>query len=189
MEQEIINAQNVCHLIESTHGLRNQKFNKKEKIAFAYKYWKTNPEDITELYNQLAANYSEEASKLANTIGRFIDHQKITSITRFTPSFFDQKIEVIEKATEKIRTNGNWLSLYDTEREFSTQSQTQNPIRYSCITKDGNIFKLDKDKTNNILGILIDENIPTAKCIVTGSFIYYANDNMDEYINVLKKIK
>lgn len=187
MENEIQRAHAVCNLIKETNGLINQKFNKDKKIKFAYKYWLLNPEDITELYDSLAKNYSKDSARLARIIGQFIDHQKITNIHRFSANFFDQDIEKIQNVTAKIRNNGNWLSLYDIEREFSSQTKSQNPVKYSYITQDGTIFKIDKDKTKDILGILIDENIPTAKCIVTGSFIDYANGNIDEYIKTLKK--
>lgn len=189
MKNEIQRAHAVCNLIRETNGLKNQKFNKDRKIKFAYKYWLLNSEDITELYDSLAKNYSTEAAKFARTIGEFIDHQGITNIKRFGITFFDQDLKAIQNATAKIRTNGNWLSLYDIEREFTPQSTHQNPIRYSCLTKDGNIFRIDRDRAKDILGILVDEDIPTAKCIVTGSFKDYANGNIDEYIKTLKKIK
>lgn len=189
MENEIQRAQAVCELIKETNGLRNQKFNKDKRIEFAYKYWHLNSEDITELYDNLAANYSEEAAKLAKMIGEFIDHQKVSTFRRFGVNFFDQKLNDIKTATAKIRNNGNWLSQYNLEREFTPQSAHHNPIRYSCLTQDGNIFRIDKDKANEILGILISENIPTAKCIVTGSFMPYANGNIDEYVKTLQKIK
>ena len=189
MKNEIQRAHTVCNLIEETNGLKNQRFNRDKKIEFAYKYWLLNPEDITELYDSLAKKYSTESAKLARTIGEFIDHQEITNIRRFSANFFDKKIETIQNVTSKIRTNGNWLSLYDIEREFTPQSTHQNPIRYSCLTQDENIFRIDRDRASDILEILIDENIPTAKCIVTGSFRDYANGNIDKYIKTLKKIK
>lgn len=187
MKNEIQRAQTVCDLIKESKGLKGPKFNKERKLTFAYNYWLLNPEDITELYDELAKNYSVESARLARIIGEFIDYQKITNIRRFSSNFFDQDIETIQNVTTKIRTNGNWLSLYDIEREFVPQVQSQNPVRYSFLTQDGNIFRIDQDKAKDILGILIDENIPTAKCIVTGSFIDYANGNIDEYIKTLKK--
>ena len=189
MKTEIQRAQTVCELIKETNGLKSKKFNKDKKIEFAYKYWNLSFEDITELYDHLAEIYSTESAKLARTIGAFIDNQGITNIRRFNVSFFDQKLETIQNTTAKIRANGNWLSLYDIEREFAKQSTHQNPIRYSCLTQDGNIFRIDRDRANEILGILIDENIPTAKCIVTSSFPYYARNDMDTYIKSFQKRK
>lgn len=189
MKNEIQRAHSVCNLIKETNGLKNQKFNKNKKIEFAYKYWLLNPEDITKLYDSLAEIYSTESSKLARTIGDFIDHQGITNIRRFDAKLFDQELKTIQNVTAKIRTNGNWLSLYDIEREFTKQAENQSPIRYSCLTQDGNLFRIDRDRASDILGILVDENIPTAKCIVTGSFREYANGNIDEYVKTLKKIK
>ena len=189
MKNEIQRAHSVCELIKETNGLKNQRFNRDKKIEFAYKYWNLSSEDITELYDHLAEIYSTESAKLARTIGAFIDNQGITNIRRFNVSFFDQKLETIQNTTAKIRANGNWLSLYDIEKEFTPQSKHQNPIRYSCLTQDGNIFRIDQDRASDILGILVDENIPTAKCIVTGSFREYANGNIDEYVKTLKKIK
>lgn len=189
MKNEIERAHVVCALIQEEKGIKSKKFDKNKKIDFAYKYWTLNPEDITELYDSLAQNNTNEAAKLARIIGDFIDYQGITPLRRFGYSFFDQQLEDIQAATSKIRTNGNWLSQYDIEREFTKQAENQNPIRYSYLTKDGNILKIDKDKASEILGILIEENIPTAKCIVTGSFIPYANGNIDEYVKTLKKIK
>ena len=189
MKNEIQRAHSVCNLIEETNGLKNQRFNRDKKIEFAYKYWLLNSEDITKLYDSLAEIYSAESAKLARTIGDFIDHQGITNIRRFDTKFFDQELKTIQNVTAKIRTNGNWLSLYNIEREFTKQAENQNPIRYSCLTQDGNIFRIDQDRASDILGILVDENIPTAKCIVTGSFREYANGNIDKYIKTLKKIK
>ena len=189
MKSEIQRAQSVCNLIKESNGLKGPKFNKERKLTFAYNYWLLNPEDITELYDELAKNHSVESAKLAKNIGEFIDYQKITNIRRFSSNFFDQDIETIQNVTTKIRANGNWLSLYDLEKEFNPKVQDQNPIRYSFLTQDGSIFRIDQNKAKDILGILIEAKIPTAKCIVTGSFIEYANGNIDEYVKKLEKLK
>ena len=189
MKSEIQRAQSVCNLIKESNGLKGPKFNKERKLTFAYNYWLLNPEDITELYDELAKKHSVESAKLAKNIGEFIDYQKITNIRRFSSNFFDQDIETIQNVTTKIRVNGNWLSLYDLEKEFNPKVQDQNPIRYSFLTQDGSIFRIDRDRANEILGILIDENIPTAKCIVTSSFPYYARNDMDTYIKSFQKRK
>lgn len=189
MKNTIEKAQAVCDLIQSEQGTRYKKFNRKQKIDFAYKYWTSNSEDITELYGNLAEYNSPKTTELAKTIADFIDYQGITPIRRFGINFFNQKSEDIQAAIAKVKINGNWLSQYDLEREFTKQDKSQNPIRYSYLKKDGSILIIDKEKAHEILGILIDENIPTAKCIVTGSFMPYANGSIDEYVKTLQKIK
>ena len=57
------------------------------------------------------------------------------------------------------------------------------------MLENDQILTIDRDKANKILGILMEANIPTAKCIVTASFPYYAHDNMDTYITSFQKIK
>lgn len=189
MKPEIQVAHNVCELIKETSYFKNRRFNQTQKIKFAYKYWLLNPEDITELYESLALNNSYKAEELARVIGDFMDQQGLTSLRRFNVHFFDQDIETIQNTTSKIRENGNWLSLYNVEKEFTPQGKLNNPIIYSYLTQNGSLFKIDQERANHILGILTEENIPTAKCIVTGSFKDYANGNIDKYIKTLKKIK
>lgn len=185
MEKEkLTEIQNVCDLIQQTN---KSKFRKQDKINFAYQYWNISEEDITDLYTYLAKNSSEQNKKLARIIGDFIDAQSITYYRKFNNSFYGQNFNQILKATEKIKKNGNWLSLYNLEREFTPQSSHSSPIIYSYLTSNQNILTIDKEKANNILGILIENNIPTAKCIVTASFPYYAKDDMNTYIKSLKK--
>lgn len=186
---EIITAKAVCELISKKNPVKHHKLTKDQRINFAYDYWTLSSEDITELYVNLAENYSKEAINLAKIIGEFIDTQKITSIKRFNNSFIDKDLKSIENAATAIRTNGNWLSKYDLEREFTKQSKSQHPVRYGYIKQDGSTLLIDKNRAQNILGILMEADIPTAKCIVTASFPYYAHDDMDTYIKSFQKRK
>ena len=85
--------------------------------------------------------------------------------------------------------NENWLSLYDTEKEFTPRSTHSNPIRYSYLIGDNQKVNIDKETAHKILGILLENNVPTAKIIVTSSFPYYAKEDMDTYIKSFQKTK
>lgn len=182
--QEII--QNVCKLIK-TSGTR--KFKKAGKLKFAYAYWNLTDMDIVDLYNFLVQHKNSENAKLANTLGLFIDDQYISEYRKFYSGIYNQSPETICKVINSIKTNGNWLSLYDPEREFSPKSTLASPVIYSYLIKDNNVLTIDKERANKILGILTDANIPTAKCIVTASFPYYAHNDMDTYITSFQKTK
>lgn len=188
-ENKIARIEQVCDLINQTVIPRNKKLNRKQQITFAYKYWTENPEDLTELYDYLAQNYTIQNEKLAHTIGEFLNNQQITTIKKFSNAFYNSSLNTILKATALIRENGNWLSKYSIEREYDSTSKHRFPIIYSYQTKSGERLTIDKTAADNILGMLIDSNIPTAKCIVLSSFPYYANDNMDTYIKSFQKIK
>ena len=183
-EKELIEIENICDLIKQTP---KYKLRKNNKIDFAYQYWNTTDKDIIDLYNYLAKSKPENAAYLARTISDFVDNQGITQIRRFYSWFFNQKPDDIIKSTTPIKTNGNWLSLYNIEKEFSSKSTHSNPIIYSYLTDNNNVVTIDKDKANSILGILVENDIPTAKIIVTSSFPYYAKDDMNTYIKSLKK--
>ena len=187
MNNEQLNEINLTHsLIIKANGIK-RAFNKQSKIKFAYDYWNLNDDDITELYIRLAEEKNEQNYDLAKIIGIFMDLQKITNIKKFTASFYEKDIETIQNSLAKVRENGNWLSKYNVEKEFSATAKNINPIFYSYIRKDQSIFKIDRNAADSILGILIEENIPTAKCIVQASFPYYANDNMDTFVKQLRK--
>ncbi len=186
---KITRIKQVCDLINQTVIPRNKKLNRQRQISFAYKYWTENPEDLTELYDYLAKNYTMQNEKMAHTIGEFLNNQQITTIKKFSNAFYNSNLDTILKATALIRENGNWLSKYNIEREYDTTSKHRFPITYSYQTKSGERLTIDKNATNNILGMLIDSNIPTAKCIVLSSFPYYANKDMNTYIKSFQKIK
>lgn len=187
MENETLtNIQNVCDLIKQTN---KSKFRKQDKINFAYQYWNISEEDITDLYNYLAENKSEQNKNLAKIIGSFMDSQDITSFKKFNSTFYNQSLDRILKVNARIKENGNWLSLYDLEKEFTQHQFHSSPIIYSYLTPSQNTVTIDKDKANNILGILMENDIPTAKIIVTSSFPYYAKDDMDTYIKSFQKRK
>lgn len=183
-EQELIDIKQVCKLIKTK---AKGKLRKKDKIAFAYQYWNITDQDIVDLYNYLAQNQPRNSVNFARTLGDFMDNQGITPYRKFYSSFFEENINTIMKATTPIKTNGNWLSLYNLEAEFNAKSTHSNPIIYSYLTPNDNIIKIDKGRAKQILGILMENNIPTAKCIVTGSFPYYVKDEMSSYIKRLKK--
>lgn len=186
---KITRIKQVCDLINQTVIPRNKKLNRQQQISFAYKYWTENPEDLTELYDYLAKNYTMQNEKMAHTIGEFLNNQQITTIKKFSNAFYNSNLDTILKATALIRENGNWLSKYNIEREYDTTSKHRFPITYSYQTKSGERLTIDKNATNNILGMLIDSNIPTAKCIVLSSFPYYANKDMNTYIKSFQKTK
>lgn len=183
---KLTEIQNVCDLIEKTN---NHKLRKPDKINFAYNYWNISEEDIIDLYNYLAKHKSNQNKKTARLISDFIDNQNITQFRKFYSGFYDQSSDKILKATAKIKENGNWLSLYNLENEFTPKSTHNSPIIYSYITPNQNILTIDKEKANKILGILIENNIPTAKIIVTSSFPYFAKDDLDSYIESFQKRK
>ena len=178
--------QNVCDLIKNSN---TRKFKKDEKINFAYAYWNLTNMDIIDLYKFLVQNKSLKNAKLANRIGTFIDNQNISHYRKFSSEIYEQNPEIIFKAINNIKTNGNWLSLYDTKREFTPKSSHAFPITYSYLMPDNNIFTIDRKKANKIVEILTDANIPTAKCIVTASFPYYSHNDMDTYIKSFQKTK
>ncbi len=181
--------ENVCNLIQTTCIPIHKKLNKQKQIEFAYKYWNEANEDITKLYEFLVLNKNNENEKLAADIGQFINMQFPTSIVKITTQMYSKNTDYILKTTKQIRESGNWLSLYNLENEFNKTSINSHPIRYSYLLKSGEIFSIDKTKAKDILGILTENNIPTAKCIVTSGFPYYAQDNMDTYIQKIKTIK
>ena len=180
--QELV--QEVVKLIKTSS---KHRFRKNEKLSFAYSYWNLSNQDITDLYNFLAHNKSRENAKLASIIGTFVDDQYITEYRKFYKGLFEQDEQTISKVISNIKTNGNWLSLYNLEREFTPKSTHTSPITYSYILQGDEILTIDKNRANEILGILMDANIPTAKIIVTSSFPYYAKDDMNTYIKSLKK--
>ena len=175
----------VCELIQNS-GTKILK--KDARINFAYKYWNITDKDLTELYEILIKSHFERKPKSITILGDFMDEQKITNYRTFGADMKYRTLENTLKTTEKVKNNGNWLSLYDIEREFNPTSTHSNPILYSYLV-DGDKFTIDKDRANDILGILMENDVPTAKCIVTGSFREYANGNIDEYVKTLKKIK
>ena len=172
----------VCELIQKS-GTR--KLKKDARIKFAYKYWNITDKDLTELYEILIKSHFERKPKSITILGEFMDDQRITNYRTFGADMRYRSLENVLKITEKIRNNGNWLSLYDTEREFNPTSTHSNPIIYSYLV-DGDKFTIDKDRANQVLGILMENDVPTAKCIVTGSFPYYAQNDMDAFIKKLK---
>ena len=176
----------ICKLIENTN---NRKLKKPEQLQFAYQYWNLTEEDLTQIYDILAINYTVQNEKLASIIADFINTQRLSTIHRFSNKFYNGNLDYILKTTKQIRENGNWLSLYNLDDEFNKKSINNYPIRYSYLLKNGETFSIDKDKAQNILGILTENDIPTAKCIVTSSFPYYANDKIDKYIQKIKTIK
>ena len=186
MEQNLDKAIiDVCKLIDKSS---KRKFSKSQKITFAYAYWNITNSDIIDLYNFLARNKNRQNAKYANTIGTFIDDQHISRYRQFGHGRYEQNPEVISTMINGIKENGNWLSLYDVEREFTSKSAYSSPIIYSYLV-NGDKFTIDKDKANTVLGMLTEANIPTAKCIVTGGFPYFAQDNMETYIQTFEKRK
>lgn len=175
----------VCDLIKKTSP---NKFHKQDKINFAYNYWNITDEDITDLYSYLAQNKSKENEKLARLIGDFVDSQKITHYRKFSHDFYNYDLQDILKAGINTKENGNWLSKYDLNREFTQRSTHSSPIIYSYLIQDNKIT-IDREKAGTILGILTENNIPTAKIIVTSSFPYYAHDDINTYIESFQKIK
>ncbi len=188
-ENKITRIKQVCDLINQSAIPRSKKLNRKQQIDFAYKYWTGNPEDLTELYDYLAQNYTIQNEKLAHIIGEFINNQQIVTIKKFSNTFYNGSLENILKTTAQVRENGNWLSKYNTEREFTPTAAHRFPTIYSYLTNSGEKFVIDENAANNILGILVESNIPTAKCIVLSSFPYYAHDDMDTYIKSFQKRK
>lgn len=188
-DNKIVKIEKVCDLINKSVIPKHKKLNRVQQVNFAYKYWSQNSEDITELYDYLAKNYTIQNEKLAHIIGEFINNQQITTIRKFSNSFYNGKLENILNATAQIRENGNWLSKYDVEREFTPSTAYRFPTIYSYQTKTGETFTIDRNAASNILGMLIDSNVPTAKCIVLSSFPYYANDDMNTYIKSFPKRK
>lgn len=182
--QEMI--QNVCQLIKASGS---RKFKKDDKLKFAYAYWHLSDTDIVDLYEFLAQHKSPKNARLANTIGLFIDDQNISSYRKFYSGIYDQSLGTISKVTQSIKNNGNWLSLYDTEREFTAETPHKSPVTYSYLIKDNHVLTIDRNRANKILGILMEADIPTAKCIVTASFPYYAHNDMDTYIESFQKTK
>ena len=183
----LLNASNTLELIKYFQGDKNHKLNKQEKIAFAYRYWLLNPQDMTELYEDLAKEYSKQAANMAKKLGEFMYLKDITKFKVFTDSLYEKDLDHIMKITSRIANNGNWLSQYHLDDEFELKSNATSPIIFSYIKPDKTIYTIDKERAQDILGILKENEIPTAKCIVTGSFPYYAHDNIDTYIKKLKK--
>ena len=179
----------VLKVIELIQKSNKHKFRKNEKINFAYKYWNLTDKDMIDLYQYLAENKSKENEKLARTLGLFIDDQYITNYRKFYNGLYHESSSKIDQITSSIKTNGNWLSLYNEDVEFTPKSSHTSPIIYSYMLKNGQTLTIDKAKASKILGILTEANIPAAKCIVTASFPYFANDNMDTYIESFQKIK
>lgn len=186
---KIQTIQNVCDLISKTSTARQKKFDKETKIKFAYQYWTENSEDITELYDYLAINHNSQNEKLALIINEFINSQQISPTRKFSNKLYNGDLQKILNTTAQVRQNGNWLSQYNLESEFHKTSLNAHPIRYSYLNKDNQTFTIDQQVAQSILGILIDNNIPTSKCLVTASFPYYANDDMDTYIKSFQKIR
>ncbi len=182
---ELIEIQNIYNLIKQ----KKNKLKKQAQLDFAYDYWHMTDKDIIDLYTYLAKNKSKENKKIARALGDFIDDQNITHYRTFGTSFYEKDEEIIENVTKRIKTNGNWLSLYDTEKEFTPRSTHSNPIRYSYLIGDNQKVSIDKETAHKILGILLENNVPTAKIIVTSSFPYYAKEDMDTYIKSFQKTK
>ena len=180
-------AAQTLELIKTFTGNTNRKLGKQGKINFAYHYWKLNPQEMTELYEDLAKIYSKQAAEMAKELGDFMYLQNITQYRIFTDSLYEKDLEYIMEKTKKIANNGNWLSQYHLDDEFELKSNATSPIIFSYIKPDKTIYTIDKERAQDILGILKENEIPTAKCIVTGSFPYYAQDNIDTYIKKLKK--
>ena len=179
----------INQVIDLITKSNKRKFRKSDKINFAYDYWNLTDQDIIDLYNYLVQNKSKENKELATIIGNFVDDQYITEYRKFYNGLYDQDEQIILKVISNIKTNGNWLSLYDIEREFTPKSTHTSPILYSYLMQDNSILTIDKKRASEILGILINQNIPTAKIIVTSSFPYYAHNDMDTYIKSYQKRK
>lgn len=187
MEQDTQKTiQDVYHLIKNSS---TRRFTKDEKINFAYTYWNLTDMDIVDLYDFLVQHKNYKNAKLANRIGTFIDDQNISQYRKFRSGIYEQNPKVISKIISNIKTNGNWLSLYNIEREFTPKSSHSFPITYSYLMPDNSVFAIDRKKADEIVGILTDTNIPTAKCIVTSSFPYYAHNDLDTYIKSFQKTK
>ncbi len=189
METILLTAENIRKLINQKSKPRKYKLKKDEKLDFAYKYWHLTDKELPDIYYELAKEYSEQTAKAAHEIGTFMDNQEITTIPIFQMDLFDRPLSFIEYSMKRVKNNGNWLSQYNLDREFEDQDEYNHPIIYRYLKEDKSIFTIDKKHASKVLGILIEEDVPTAKCIVTGAFPYYANDNMDEYIERFQKIK
>ena len=187
MEQNIQEV--ISNVIKLINISTNRKFKKAEKLNFAYAYWNLSDIDIADLYNYLASNKSSKNAKLANKIGLFIDEQNISDYRKFYSGIYEQSPEMIFKITKKIKENGNWLSLYDIEREFTPKSTHSSPIIYSYLMPNNTKVTIDEKRASEIVGILTEAKIPTAKCIVTSSFPFYAHGNIDTYIKSFNKTK
>lgn len=186
-DNKIQRIEEVCDLINKSVIPKGKKLNKQQKIDFAYNYWTKNPEDLTELYDYLARNYTKQNEKLASVLGNFMNQQQITAVRRFSTSFYNGDLDRILNATAQIRENGNWLSLYDINREFDSTDKHKYPTIYSYLTNSGERFIIDKKAANNVLGMLMESNIPVAKCIVLAGFPYYAKDDMKTYVKSFQK--
>ena len=179
----------ICNLIQTSCIPMNKKLNRENQIKFAYTYWNSFDEDITSFYEYLAYNKNEENDELATIIADFVNTQYPTAIKKLSKIIYNGNPEYVAKVCDQIKHNGNWLSLYNLDNEFEQASAFIHPIRYSYLLKSGQTFEIDKDKAQNIIGILTEENIPTAKCIVTSSFPYYAQDKIETYIQKIKTLK
>lgn len=190
MEQnKLAIARKIQHLINEAEGPRQKKLSKNQKRQFAYSFWNISDEDITDLYNFLAEEQTPRARKIARRFELFMDNQSITKMRRFDSMFFEQDIDYIKQVTQKLKNNGNWLSLYNIDHEFSQDNPYAAPIIYSYLINDGETFTIDQNRADHILGMLTEANIPTAKCIVKDSFPYYARGEMDKYVKKITSTK
>lgn len=189
LENKMNEIEQVLTLISNARIYSQRVLSREEKVNFAYKYWNLTTDDITELYEFLAYLHksikSDRVDKDIKSLGYGINNLKLANLGYFTHDFCERNMDSITRVTTKIRDNGNWLSKFNLELEFSGKDMIR-PVIYSYQTPK-NLVTIDREKASEIVGMLTDKSIPLASCIVKSAYPHFAHDTMTEYIEQLHK--
>ena len=190
-------------LINKTEGICKKKFNKLEKIDFAYKYWNlSNEYGIEDLFVILSKERSNlnlnsgdgtiknnHYKEIQSNLFKFMDRQRTFIPLRFKHEMLkNNNVNLINNALKSTKKNGGWLSLYDIDKSFEIDlhNKISFPVYYSYIVNNNEI-NINYITAKEILKKLGENNIPIANCIVKESFHSYAVGELDEYIKTLHK--
>ncbi len=180
----------VCALIEDAGAMR-KALDRKAKAKFAYKYSNITDLSFEDIYKMAVKNFREHHDKkYVRSLYLFSSHQKLRRFVSNADGYSDlYAVPVSGPAVEsfcKDLHSNHFLSQFDIEETYKTDNLKKQPIFQSFLTKGGKTVKIDKAASSNIVLVLEEKGIATLKGIVEGAYPYYANGELDEYVNELK---
>ncbi len=167
--------------IKQNYGIK--KLNTEEKVQFSCDYHRIFGN--TSIIDIIEENLQNVETK--KYILKFIQTNCMTKISKLINEQYSGYIFTnIGKTLKKEYDENNWLEEYNEEKEFTSKGRIK-PVYYNYLRKDGSILTIDKDTALQIKNKLIENSIYPSNCTVRSAFKYYANNELEEYINKLKQ--
>jgi hypothetical protein len=171
------------NVILNNNGLRSH-YARNERIHFAYDYYSTIGDiDTLTLLKESFAGDKEDTK----TIMCFLTKQSISKKLCENSEYIIPRANLSAKSFDGFANidyeTYNWLSKFDEKLSFEKRGVHLLPAIPKILKQDGQEIEIDRTTARNIAGIIIDNGIYPAKCIVEGAYKPYADGNLDDYFD------